>query len=369
MALLYDQLGEALKAQRTRFGADAFANRRRVISLLADSMPEARREIRAVASALEEGAVEALCGVERSLLGMEMDRQADRLEQSVGLRADLAKQVIRALAYALDLGPPPSVYEATPPAPASAGNDWAGISQPAPHAPVSSPTGAPMQPPAQPPAQSLAPAPAADPVLFSVQGRPITRTHAIIAAGAVAALVFMTPMLTQQTPAVPPGPEQNQNQSTGYAGELADMGVQPKETLESNVGSPTPLSAPGAQRLTTVEVRALLERDNTALLIDVLADPHQSTIQGAHYVPAAGQPGTFNDGAQQQTTRALRTLTQGANNRPLIFFCAGSSCWESYNAVLRARAAGYTQLYWYRGGLASWHAAGLPFQSLPAPAN
>jgi PQQ-dependent catabolism-associated CXXCW motif protein len=104
-------------------------------------------------------------------------------------------------------------------------------------------------------------------------------------------------------------------------------------------------------------------------LIDVLADPHQSTIQGAHYIPAAGQPGNFDDSLQQTTVRALRSLTQDARERPLVFFCAGSACWESYNAVLRARAAGYTRLYWYRGGLASWNAAGLPFQNLPPPTN
>ena len=122
-----------------------------------------------------------------------------------------------------------------------------------------------------------------------------------------------------------------------------------------------------AKRVTTGEVRDLAARN--ALLVDVLVDQHQVTIQGAHYVPAAGQPGAFNDGAQTQTIRALQTLTGGRKDMPLVFFCAGSACWESYNAVLRARVAGYTQLYWYRGGLASWHAAGLPMQTLPAPTN
>lgn len=360
MALLYDQLGEALKAQRERFGADALSNRRRVISLLADVMPEARREIRAVASALDEGAVEALSSVERSLLGMEMDRQADRLEQAVGLRADIAKQVIRALAYGLSLGPAPSVYEAAPaPSPHATADSWAGVSESVPHQPVHSPGSySPPSPPAAP----------ASNVLFTLRGFAITRTHALIAAAAVAAVVLVPPMLSP----VRGGGEsfrQDQAQATGYAGELADMGIAAKETLESNVGSPTPLTVPGAQRLTTLEVRALAANDRNVLLVDVLADPHQNTIQGAHYVPAAGQPGSFSDGAQQATVRALGALTQNARERPLVFFCAGSACWESYNAVLRARAAGYTRLYWYRGGLASWNAAGLPFQPLPQPTN
>lgn len=32
----------------------------------------------------------------------------------------------------------------------------------------------------------------------------------------------------------------------------------------------------------------------------------------------------------------------------------------SWNAVKRANALGYTQLYWYRDGLDAWEAAGLP---------
>jgi PQQ-dependent catabolism-associated CXXCW motif protein len=349
-AFLYDRLGEALKAQRERFGVDAFDNRRRVVSLLADALPEARREIRAVASALDEGAVEALTGVERRLLGMEMDRQGDKLEQSVGLRPDLARQVIRALAYALDLGPPPSVYEAAPSAPVAA-QDWAGVSQTNAAAP---------QPVVSP--GNVSPAAKTSDVLFIVQGRAITRTHAAFAAGAVALLIIGLPMLRGANPSNPAQP-------ADLAGELADLGVQPKDTLETNVGSATPMSVPGGQRVTTAQVRELVNTNQSVILVDVLADPHQATIQGARYAPVAGQPGGFNDAAQTQTVRALENLTAGRRDRPLVFFCAGSACWESYNAVLRARAAGYTQLYWYRGGLASWGAARLPMQALPSNGN
>ncbi|MCR6643755.1 MAG: rhodanese-like domain-containing protein [Terricaulis sp.] len=379
---LYDQLGEALRAQRERFGADAFDNRRRVISLLADSLPEARREIRAIASALDEGAMEALSSVERRLLGMEMDRQADKLEQSVGLRPDLAKQVIRALAYALDLGPPPSVYEAAPAPSAPPAQDWAGMSQPtaaasyhpppshsASLAPGISPTHyAPQQPHApQQPAQSPL---GLEKVLFTFQGTPITRLHGAIAAGVVALGVLALPLLGNggATPSPHALPDV-QLSDAGYAGEMHDTGVQAKDSLESNVGSPTPITVPGGQRITTKQVVDMMRADANVILIDVLVDPHNVTAQGARYVPAAGQPGGFNDAAQAQTVQALRNLTGGRNDRPLVFFCAGAACWESYNAVLRARAAGYTRLYWYRGGLASWRAAGLPMQNLPPPTN
>ncbi len=364
---LYDQLGEALKSQCVRFGANALDNRRRVISLLADALPDARREIRAVASALDEGAVEALTGVERRLLGMEMDRQADRLEQSVGLRHDLAKQVIRALAYALDLGPPPSVYEAAP-APSSApkAQEWAGMSQPTAQHAVPQP-GPVTSPHYVPPTPGHTPASGLNTVLLTVQGHAITGMHAVIAAVAIAGVVFALPMLGGQRAG--PAVRTDTALAAEYAGELMDTGVRPKDTLESNVGSPTPMSVPGGERITTAQVRDVVTANPNVLLVDVLVDPHQVTIQGARYLPAAGQPGSFNDTAQTQTAQALQNLTGGNRDQPLIFFCAGSACWESYNAVLRARSAGYTRLFWYRGGLASWSAAGLPMQSLPAPVN
>lgn len=44
----------------------------------------------------------------------------------------------------------------------------------------------------------------------------------------------------------------------------------------------------------------------------------------------------------------------------IVFFCGNRSCWLSANAAMRARKLGYTQVIWYRGGVESWKAAGLP---------
>ena len=53
-------------------------------------------------------------------------------------------------------------------------------------------------------------------------------------------------------------------------------------------------------------------------------------------------------------------------SRPIIYFRQGASCGESYNAALRANAAGQTGIYWYRGGLAAWLEAGRT-SPLPVP--
>lgn len=100
------------------------------------------------------------------------------------------------------------------------------------------------------------------------------------------------------------------------------------------------------------------------VLIDALANQHPLTIQGAVYLPYAGQFGNFSDRVQSMLATELTRLTEGHREVPLIFFCQGSYCWESYNAALRAQAAGFAHVYWYRGGLAAWQAAGFPMQPL-----
>ena len=385
----YDALAEALRDLALRLGVSAFVDRRRLISLLSDRLPEARREIRLVGTAIDEGVPAALAGAERHLAGMEMDRQTSRLEAGAGLRPDLAKSIVRAFAYALDLGPLPSVYQdwtaAPSPAPVAPapGSDWAGISTPVAPAPGHSTYAPPQQPrtgywlqqgltPAQPPPAT---------------GFRLDQNH-LLGLAAAAAIGFGAWQLlsagdggqendpvanTQQgEPAEKGEPTQKAEPAQSernFAGELDDLGVAAKATLESNVGSPTPLQIPVGRRITTDALQQLLARDSSTLLIDVLDSPHQETIRNAAYLPAAGMPGTLDDRQQSVTAAELSRLVAGKPERPLVFFCMGARCWESYNAVLRANAAGYRNLFWYRGGLASWSAAGLPMQPLQPPSG
>lgn len=239
-----------------------------------------------------------------------------------------------------------------------------------------------------PPASPLPPAPAAPPPLAAdpvaapaPRPAPSWRIWALVGGMAlvlaVAAALLLLTRRPQPLPA--PGPQANNNinpapappaptpapTARSYAQELADFGVAPKSELETNVGSPTPLAIPVGVRVTTEEAQRLLA-DNRATPVDVLGNAHQQTLPGALYMPAGGMPGSFFDASQQQFVQQLGQATGGDTARPLLFFCLGAACWESYNAMLRANAAGYTQLYWYRGGLAAWQEAGLPMQALSA---
>ena len=103
------------------------------------------------------------------------------------------------------------------------------------------------------------------------------------------------------------------------------------------------------------------------LLIDVPNQPTHPTVPGAQLWPGAGDGGTFTDTIQKQLWQALSAATHQTRTYPIVFLCAGSRCWESYNAALRASKMGFTQVMWYRGGLAGWHAAGLPMTGEPQP--
>ena len=252
----------------------------------------------------------------------------------------------------------------------------------------------PAEPPAAPPAPPPAPPPAAQPPALPAAPPPLAlasepappraapnRTRALVIGlvalvALAAALFFLTrrgplppPHVNSFTPVPPPSPLPTPPpppaQARGYADELTDFGVPAKSELETNVGSPTPLAIPIGVRVTTEEVVRMLG-NNRATAIDVLVTPHPQTLPGALYMPLGGQPGNFFDPIQQQFVQQLSALTGGDTSRPLLFFCQGANCWESYNAALRANAAGYGQIYWYRGGLAAWQEAGLPMMTLPA---
>ncbi len=238
----------------------------------------------------------------------------------------------------------------------------------------------PPAPPPPPPPAPVAPPPLAAHAPAAAPARKIPQPvliwgliGAILLAGIVT--IYFVTRRAAPTPPVPdpgfnnPAPAPNPPaQPRGYADELTDFGVQPQSELEANVGSATPLALPVGGRVTTEDLQRLAD-NGRAILIDVLAGPHQQTITSAFYMPAGGMPGTFEDIHQVQFSLQLLQVTGGDTGRPLVFFCQGANCWESYNAVLRANAAGYSQLYWYRGGLAAWQEAGLPMAPTPQPYN
>ena len=47
---------------------------------------------------------------------------------------------------------------------------------------------------------------------------------------------------------------------------------------------------------------------------------------------------------------------------PVVFYCNGPKCRRSDNAVVIAADCGYTNIYWFRGGIKAWRAHNYPIK-------
>jgi PQQ-dependent catabolism-associated CXXCW motif protein len=147
-----------------------------------------------------------------------------------------------------------------------------------------------------------------------------------------------------------------------YGQEQVDTSLEPRTTMRYEAyHAPTPLSVPGAKTVMTEALYAAVESATPPVLIDVLGGPPHQTIKGAIWWGGAGighKAEQGNRDVQTKFTRLMQVATAGDKEKPVVFFCLSHECWLSYNAALRAVAAGYKNVMWYRGGIESWKAAG-----------
>ena len=54
-----------------------------------------------------------------------------------------------------------------------------------------------------------------------------------------------------------------------------------------------------------------------------------------------------------------------AKDAPIVFYCYGESCANSYEAALAVRQNGYTNVYWFLNGFGEWQANRYPVQYAP----
>ena len=145
--------------------------------------------------------------------------------------------------------------------------------------------------------------------------------------------------------------------SADYAEESKDFGV---SEMTRPKGSPynlaTPMTLPGGKTITTDQLKEMLVTDPNLIVIDALAS--SVMIEGAKGLGnGIGEQRMFGQD-RAMFPKALSTLTAGDKAKAIVFYCRSSKCWHSYNASLHAIDAGYTNVYWYRGGIDAWQASG-----------
>ena len=144
-------------------------------------------------------------------------------------------------------------------------------------------------------------------------------------------------------------------------------------TYVASLGITTPDALKGVTRVSAEEV-AELARQNVAI-VDTRSQKEfdNEHVRGAvlaSYIEKSLKETDFD--ATKDSFDALKTIPK---DKPVVFLCNGPECWKSYKASRAALAAGYTKIYWFRGGMPEWREKRLPVEGsagaalakLPAP--
>lgn len=137
--------------------------------------------------------------------------------------------------------------------------------------------------------------------------------------------------------------------------------------------SPTPLSTPFAKVINTGDLVAMLASSQKPVVIDVLQPPQNSYSK--RVIPSSlwinGLSVHDEKANQQIDAQSLKVLEAFKVDKtsPIVAYCLNWECWLSYNALYRLSLLGYTNLYWYRGGINAWQKAGLPVLEVPLDAQ
>ena len=140
----------------------------------------------------------------------------------------------------------------------------------------------------------------------------------------------------------------------------ADFGVVPDDVLHETFDGRTPTTAPGVTTVNTEQLASMLKTQQP-LVIDTMDSFWYRSVPGAVGLDMNVMThGTFTDVLQKRLEQKLRALTGGDMAKPIVAMSFDVARFDGYNLALRLRHAGYTNVYWYRGGREAWEVAGMP---------
>ncbi|WP_162914881.1 rhodanese-like domain-containing protein [Desertibaculum subflavum] len=147
-----------------------------------------------------------------------------------------------------------------------------------------------------------------------------------------------------------------------FGNEDREYGIpEQKEPRRGDYHQPTPLTLPGASTITTSALVKALQSPEPPALIDVLPERFgHVTLPDAIWLRSAGNYFGPKDAEVTALLGEMLAKIVTSKRSMLVFFCESPNCWLSYNASLRAAELGYSNVHWYRGGLAAWREAKLP---------
>ena len=131
----------------------------------------------------------------------------------------------------------------------------------------------------------------------------------------------------------------------------------------STLGYFTPRSLDGVKIVSADEAAEMMQKGVVLYDTRIEEEHRENHIKGAHWLPygekSAKEVG-FDASKDKFDLGRIASKTT-----PVIFACNGPECWKSYKSCVAALKAGYTQVYWFRGGFPEWATKGYPIESLP----
>ncbi|RRJ84094.1 rhodanese-like domain-containing protein [Aestuariirhabdus litorea] len=113
-----------------------------------------------------------------------------------------------------------------------------------------------------------------------------------------------------------------------------------------------PATIPGAKTVTAEELIALVDDLDNLVIIDARS---QSDYDKGHI------PDVVRIKNDDVTPEKLAEAIDSKDS-PVAFYCNSITCPRSADAASKAYAAGYTNIYWFRGGIAEWREKGYPVE-------
>lgn len=133
-------------------------------------------------------------------------------------------------------------------------------------------------------------------------------------------------------------------------------------TYVASLGITTPDAIQGVTRVGAETVADLVKQDVTFIDTRSQKEFDNEHIRGAviaPYVEKSLKEVNFDAGKDDFSALVALKLDK---SKPVVFFCNGPECWKSYKASRAAVKAGYTKVYWFRGGMPEWREKRLPVE-------
>jgi rhodanese-related sulfurtransferase len=119
----------------------------------------------------------------------------------------------------------------------------------------------------------------------------------------------------------------------------------------------TPMSLTGAEMVDAAKVKSLMASGATAVDFRVAAEYAEGHIKGAISVPYKEKSPKAADYDFALDSVDLSKLPAD-KSAAIIGYCNGPECWKGYKGSDQAVKSGFKKVFWFRGGMPEWKAAG-----------